>query len=167
MKTRKVAYLGVLLALALALSFFESLIPAFIAVPGIKLGLANIVVLFCLYRLGFKEAALVSVLRVGLSAVLFGSLASFAYSMTGAMLSILVMAALKRSGRFGTVAVSVSGAVVHNLGQIAVACIILGWAGMVYYLPALIFSGVAAGVVIGIVAAVLDKRLGAEMGNVD
>ena len=162
METRKVAETGVLLALALVLSFFESLIPAFVAIPGIKLGLANIVVLFSLYRQGFKVSVLISVLRVILSAVLFGSVASFAYSLTGALLSICVMALLKKTRLFGTVAVSVTGAVVHNLGQIAVACFLLGRESLVYYLPVLLVSGVASGVVIGIVAAVLDRRIGTE-----
>ena len=162
MSTRKITTMGLLLALALILSFVESQIPAFVAIPGIKIGLANIVVVFCLYSMGFKEAVLVSLLRVLLSSLLFGSLATFAYSITGALLSVLVMALLKRTKAFGVVAVSVSGAVMHNLGQILVAMMLMGWAAIVYYLPFLIFSAVGFGIVIGVAAALLLRRIPLE-----
>lgn len=162
MKTRKVVHMGMLIALAMVLSFIESQIPAFIAVPGMKLGLANIAVVFALYSLGFREALGVSLIRVVLSAILFGSVLSGLYSAAGAILSLLGMALLKKSGFFGTVGVSVSGAVLHNLGQIGVACFILKTQALVYYLPFLILSAVVAGVVIGIIAAVLVERLGGD-----
>lgn len=151
-----------LIALAMVLSFIESQIPAFIAVPGLKLGLANIAVVFALYRLGFREALGVSLIRVVLSAILFGSVVSGLYSAAGAVLSLAGMALLKKTGFFGTVGVSVSGAVLHNLGQIGIACLILRTQALVYYLPFLILSAVAAGVVIGIVSAVLVERLGGK-----
>lgn len=162
METRKVVHMGMLIALAMVLSFIESQIPAFIAVPGIKLGLANIAVVFALYSLGFREALCVSLIRVVLSAILFGSVVSGLYSAAGAILSLLGMALLKKSGFFGTVGVSVSGAVLHNLGQIGIACFILRTQALVYYLPFLILSAVVSGVVIGIIAAVLVERLGGE-----
>ena len=162
METRKVVHMGMLIALAMVLSFIESQIPAFIAVPGLKLGLANIAVVFALYRLGFREALGVSLIRVVLSAILFGSVVSGLYSAAGAILSLAGMALLKKTGFFGTVGVSVSGAVLHNLGQIGIACLILRTQALVYYLPFLILSAVAAGVVIGIVSAVLVERLGGE-----
>ncbi len=160
METRKVVHMGMLIALAMVLSFIESQIPAFIAVPGIKLGLANIAIVFALYSLGFREALGVSLIRVVLSAILFGSVLSGLYSAAGAILSLLGMALLKKSGLFGTVGVSVSGAVLHNLGQIGIACFILKTQALVYYLPFLILSAVVSGVVIGIVSAVLVDRLG-------
>ncbi len=164
METRKLARIGVLVALAMVLSYVESLFPAFIAVPGVRIGLANIAIVFALYTLGFKEALLISVVRVVLSALLFGSVLSLAYSLAGSILSLCVMAFLKRF--FGTVAVSVAGGVSHNLGQIAVACLILQTRAIAYYLPVLILSGVAAGVVIGIVAAIVIDRLdGGEMNE--
>ena len=162
METRKVVHMGMLIALAMVLSFIESQIPAFIAVPGLKLGLANIAVVFALYRLGFREALGVSLIRVVLSAILFGSVVSGLYSAAGAVLSLAGMALLKKTGFFGTVGVSVSGAVLHNLGQIGIACLILRTQALVYYLPFLILSAVAAGVVIGIVSAVLVERLGGK-----
>lgn len=162
METRKIVHMGMLIALAMVLSFIESQIPAFIAVPGMKLGLANIAIVFALYSLGFREALGVSLIRVVLSAILFGSVVSGLYSAAGAILSLLGMALLKKSGFFGTVGVSVSGAVLHNLGQIGIACFILRTQALVYYLPFLILSAVVAGVVIGIIAAVLVERLGGD-----
>ena len=162
METRKVVHMGMLIALAMVLSFIESQIPAFVAVPGMKLGLANIAIVFALYSLGFREALGVSLIRVVLSAILFGSVVSGLYSAAGALLSLLGMALLKKSGFFGTVGVSVSGAVLHNLGQIGIACFILRTQALVYYLPFLILSAVVAGVVIGIIAAVLVERLGGD-----
>lgn len=146
-------------ALALILSFVESQIPAFVAIPGVKMGLANIAVVFALYKLGWKEAAAVSLLRVVLVSLLFGHLASFFYSLAGAVLSLAGMLLLRRCGRFSPVAVSVSGGVLHNLGQIAMACLLLETDVVRYYLPFLVLSGTLAGVVIGIVAAILVRRI--------
>lgn len=165
METRKIAQIGVLVALAMVLSYVESLFPAFVAVPGVRIGLANIAVVFALYRLGFKEALGISLFRVVLSSLLFGSLLSMAYSAAGAVLSLLMMALIKKTRLFGTVAVSVVGGVSHNLGQIAIACLILQSRVVVYYIPVLILSGVAAGVVIGIISAVVIARLNLEEVN--
>lgn len=159
MKTREIAETGLLIALALVLSYVESLIPAFVAIPGIKVGLANIVVVYALYRLGFKHAFLISVLRVLLSALLFGTVMTLAYSAAGAVLSLLGMALLKKMGLFGTTAVSVSGAVLHNIGQITVAVFILETDALLYYLPFLILSGVVTGIVIGIISSTTIKRV--------
>lgn len=159
METRKIARMGLLIALAMILSYIESRIPAFVAVPGMKMGLANIVIVFALYTLGFREALLVSVLRVLLSALLFGSVLSLAYSAAGAFLSLFGMVLLKKSHLFGTVAVSVSGAVLHNLGQILMACLVLETSTVAYYIPFLIISGVVTGIVIGLAAAVVINRL--------
>ncbi|MBR2281088.1 MAG: Gx transporter family protein [Spirochaetales bacterium] len=160
MKTREIAETGLLITLAMVLSYVESLIPAFVAIPGIKVGLANIVVVYALYRLDFKHAFLISLLRVLLSALLFGTVLTLAYSAAGAFLSLVGMSILKRTGLFGTTAVSVSGAVLHNLGQIAVAAALLGTGALFYYLPFLIISGVVTGVVIGLVSAMLIRRVG-------
>ena len=165
METRKVAQIGVLVSLAMVLSYVESLFPAFVAVPGVRIGLANIAIVFALYRLGFKEAMGISLVRVVLSSLLFGSVLSMAYSAAGALLSLCVMALLKRTRLFGTVAVSVAGGVSHNLGQIGVACLILQTGALVYYVPVLILSGVAAGVVIGIVSAAVISRLDGEVSD--
>lgn len=158
METRKVAHMGLMIALALVLSYVEAQIPTFVAIPGIKVGLANIVVVFALYNFGAKEALMVSFFRVLLAALMFGSLMSLAYSAAGAFLSLLGMILLKRF--FGTVAVSVVGGVLHNLGQILMACLVLETNVVIYYLPFLLLSGTIAGVVVGLVAAMVLKRLG-------
>ena len=159
MKTKKIAVLALAIALAMILSFVESQIPAFVAIPGVKIGLANIAVVFVLYKLGWKEAVLISLVRVVMVSMLFGTLVSLFYSVAGAVLSLTGMVLLKKTGLFSTVAVSVTGGVLHNVGQILMACLLLETNVIVYYLPFLILSGVIAGVVIGVVAAIMVKRV--------
>ena len=159
MKTKKLTLMALTTALAMILSFVESQIPAFVAVPGVKMGLANIAVVFALYKLGWKEAALISLIRVVLVSLLFGSIASMFYSLAGAVLSLAGMGLLKRSGKFTEIVVSVAGGVLHNIGQIAMASILLETGAMKYYLPFLLVFGILAGVVIGVVSAVMVKRV--------
>lgn len=159
MKTKDVALRAVLLALALVLSWVESLVPLSFAVPGIKMGLPNIVIVFALYRLRFRDAALISLLRALLAALLFGGWAALAWSAAGAVLSLLVMFGLIKTQTFGLAAVSVAGAVAHNLGQIAVAMLALETARLVYYLPALLVSGAVAGICVGLLSALLVNRV--------
>ena len=159
MDAKKIARYGLLVALALVLSYAESLVPLSVAVPGVKLGLPNLVVIFALYRIGAKEAAVLSVLRVVLVSAMFGNAYSLWYSLAGAVLSLAVMSALKQTKFFGCTGVSVAGGVCHNLGQIAVAMLVLRSAGVAYYLPVLVFSGTLAGVAIGAVGAVMVKRI--------
>ena len=163
MKTKKVTVMGLSVAVAMILSFVESQIPAFVAIPGVKMGLANIAVVFALYKLGWKEAAVISLIRVFLVSLLFGTGATLFYSVAGAVLSLLGMILLKATGLFSTVAVSVTGGVLHNVGQIAMACYLLGTTKLSYYLPFLMLSGILAGIVIGIVAAILVKRINVEV----
>lgn len=154
------------IAVAMILSYIESQIPPlFTAVPGVKMGLANIAVVFALYKLGWKEAGLISLLRVFLVSVMFSPLGVMGlfYSLAGAVLSLLVMIGLKAAGLFSSVAVSVAGGVFHNVGQIGMACILLKTKEIVYYLPVLALSGIVAGVLIGLVAAVLVKRIKLEV----
>ena len=146
-------------ALAMILSFVESQIPAFVAIPGVKMGLANIAVVFALYKLGWKEAILISLIRVFLVSLLFGTGASLFYSMAGAVLSLLGMIGLKATKLFSSVAVSVAGGVLHNIGQIGMACFILETDVLKYYLPFLMISGILAGVVIGLVSGILIRRI--------
>lgn len=162
MKTKKIAVLALAIALAMILSFVESQIPAFVAIPGVKIGLANIAVVFVLYKLGWKEAVLISLVRVVMVSMLFGTLVSLFYSVAGAVLSLTGMVLLKRTGLFSTVAVSVTGGVLHNVGQILMACLLLETNVIVYYLPFLILSGVIAGVVIGVVSAIMVNRVQVE-----
>ena len=159
MKTKKIAVLALAIALAMILSFVESQIPAFVAIPGVKIGLANIAVVFVLYKLGWKEAVLISLVRVFMVSVLFGTAVSLFYSVAGAVLSLTGMVLLRKTGLFSTVAVSVTGGVLHNVGQILMACLLLETNVIVYYLPFLILSGVIAGVVIGVVSAIMVNRV--------
>ena len=159
METRKIARMGLLVALSMILSYVESLIPAFVAVPGVKVGLANIVVIFALYTLGPIEALIVSLLRVILSSFLFGSVLSLLYSLSGALLSLGGMILMKKLKIFSTTVVSVTGGVLHNVGQILVACLVLETDVLLYYLPVLILGGVITGAVIGIIASLVIKRL--------
>ncbi len=159
MKTRTVALTGLLIALALVLSYLESLVPLSFAVPGIKLGLPNLVIVFALYRLRPATAAAISLLRVALVALLLGSALSLAYSAAGAVLSFTVMLLLKRSGRFGCTGVSVAGAVAHNLAQIATAALLLETSSLAWYFPVLCVSGTLAGICIGLLSALLVKRI--------
>ena len=159
MKTGKLTVMALTTALAMILSFIESQIPAFVAVPGVKVGLANIAVVFALYKLGWKEAVAISLVRVVLVSMLFGSLASMFYSLAGAVLSLIGMGLLKKSGKFTEIVVSVAGGILHNVGQIAMACLILETDVLRYYLPFLLLSGTVAGVVIGVISAIMVKRI--------
>ncbi len=159
MKTKKLTTLALATAVAMVLSFVESQIPAFVAIPGVKMGLANVAVVFALYKMGWKEAVLISLVRVLMISMLFGSVASLMYSLAGAVLSLMGMGLLKKTDKFSEIAVSVCGGVLHNIGQIIMASIILETAALRYYLPVLMLSGIIAGVVIGIVAGIMVKRI--------
>ncbi len=158
MNAKRIARFGLLVALALALSYAESLLPS-PGVPGVKLGLPNLVVVFALYRLGTADAWALSLVRAALASVLFGSGVSLAYSLAGAALSLLVMCLLKQSGKFSETGVSVAGGVAHNGGQIIVAALLLETTRLAWYLPVLCLSGTVAGVLIGVVSALLVKRV--------
>ena len=159
MKSRQIARYALLVALAMVLSWLERLVPISTAAPGVKLGLANLVVIFALYRMRLRDAVMISLVRVLLVSMTFGNAYSFFYSLAGAVLSMAVMVILKRSGKFSVLGVSVAGGVCHNIGQILVAMTILETAGLIYYLPVLMISGTAAGICIGILGAVITERI--------
>ena len=158
-KTKRLTSFALVAALAMVLSFIESQIPAFVAIPGVKVGLANIAVLFALYRFGIKEAVIISAIRIIAVSMLFGTPISAIYSFGGAALSFAIMILLKKFTPASEVSVSVAGAIGHNIGQIIVACILLETNVIIYYLPFLLLSGTLAGVVIGIVSALVIKRV--------
>lgn len=159
MRSKRVARYALLTALAMVLSYLESLVPVSAAAPGIKLGLTNLVVIFALYRMSLRDAAVISLIRVVLVSLTFGNAYSFAYSLAGAALSLAAMALLKRSGKFSILGVSIAGGVCHNIGQILVAIAVLGTARLAWYLPALLLSGTVAGVCIGAVGALVTSRI--------
>ena len=158
MSTKKLTALALLTTTAMILSYVESLLPS-VGVPGVKLGLANIAVIFALFRLGGKSALAVSLVRVFMVTMLFGSMSALLYSLAGAALSLVVMALLRRTDRFSTVGVSVAGGVAHNAGQILMAMLLLGTARLAYYYPVLVVSGVAGGIFTGLAAALLIRRV--------
>ena len=155
--TKKIALCGVLTALAMIFSYIESVIPIPIPVPGIKLGVANIAVITILYVLGVKEAIVINLLRIALTALLFGNVNSFLFSISGAVLSLTIMIIMKKLDFFSCI--GVSGGVMHNVGQIIAAVFIMGSEAIVLYLPVLIVSGVFTGVVIGVVSGIVAKHV--------
>ena len=152
MKSSKVAFLGMFTAFAMILSYIESQIPVFVAVPGIKLGLPNIAIIVILYKMGWKEAATVSLIRVILSSVLFGTGMTLLYSLVGGALSLTAMILLKNIKAITSVTVSVIGGICHNIGQISVAIFLTNTDELIFYLPFLLISGTIAGVVIGLIS---------------
>lgn len=155
---KRTAFIGVLASLALVLSYLETLLPPIAAAfPGIKMGLPNIVIIFALYRFGIKEAAAVSAVRLICSALLFGNAMTFLYSLAGAFLSLVVMALLKCSKLFSVVGVSATGGICHNIGQIAVAVLLLERAEIALYLPILLISGTVAGLLVGLAGTYLTR----------
>ena len=157
-KTKRLVLLAMLTAVAMILSYVESLLPS-VGIPGVKMGLANIAVIFALFRFGWKEAAALSLVRVVLVSLLFGSVSAMLYSLAGAVLSLAVMALLRRIDRFSTVGISVAGGVAHNAGQILMAMLILQTKQLLGYLPVLAVSGIAGGVLTGLAAALLICRI--------
>ena len=150
MKKRTPAYIGMFLALALVCSYAESLIPIHFGIPGVKLGLTNIVVILMIYDTGVREALTVSVLRIVLAGFLFGSMSGILYSLAGGLLSFFFMAALKRTKKFKLIAVSAVGGVTHNLGQLVIAAAVVENLNMFYYFPVLLCAGLTTGIVIEI-----------------
>ena len=162
-KVRTTAFLGLYTALMLILAYVEMLLPPiFASVPGIKMGLPNIIIIFLLYRKGPLIAATVSLLRIVLVTILFGNTMAFLYSLAGGILSLIVMILLSRLNLLSTVGVSVAGGVAHNVGQIIMAAFLLETTQIVYYLAVLMVTGVIAGVVIGLCGAMLVKRIPAN-----
>ena len=159
-KIRELALLSVLTSAALILSYVEAVLPPiFSAVPGIKLGFPNILIIFILYLMGTAKASAVSFVRLVLVTLLFGTALSFLYSLAGAVLSLSIMAIMKKTDIFSEVGVSVAGGVMHNLGQILVAMLLLETAQIGYYMIVLTVTGTLAGVFIGLCASLLIKRL--------
>ncbi len=161
MSNRKIAMLALLVAQAIILSFIERLIPTSFAVPGIKLGLANIITLIALYMFSVREAFLILVIRILLTSLLFGSITSLLYSAFGGLLSFLIMALFIKYARnkFSVVGISVAGGVFHNIGQIAAASIMVQNFKIVFYLPVLMISGVITGIFIGLIGKYLMKYM--------
>ncbi len=155
----RVAYFGVFTALALIFSYVESLIPINFGIPGVKLGLANLVIVIALYKMKLSEVFLLDIVRVLLSGFLFGNYFSILYSLAGCLLSLLVMVLLKRTGGFSVMGVSMAGGVAHNVGQLIVAALVVETFSIVYYIPVLLIAGLVTGFLIGFISSEMLKRL--------
>ena len=158
-KSKKVAFFALLVALAFVFSYLESLIPFHFGIPGIKLGLANLVVVTALYTVGEKQAFAVSVIRIILSGLTFGGVFSLVYSLAGGILSFLAMLIAKRCRALSVTGVSVIGGSIHNIGQLIAAAIVMETPSIAYYLPVLLLSGAVTGAVIGGVGNLIINRL--------
>ena len=158
MKSR-VAYFGVFTALALIFSYVETLIPFNFGIPGVKLGLANLIIVIALYKMKLSDVYLLSVVRVLLSGFIFGNYFSIIYSLAGGLLSLTVMALLRKRGGFSIMGISMAGGVMHNVGQLIIAMIIVETFSVIYYVPVLLISGLITGFVIGMVSGEMLKRL--------
>ena len=156
---RKVAVSGLLLALAVLFGYVEAIIPGPMPVPGMKLGLANIVIVTILYLAGWKEAIVISALRVLIIGFLFGNLFSISYGLAGTAFSILGMALVRKTGRFSVVSVSALGGVLHNCGQILVATLVVIGFPWKWYLPVLMLAGLGAGIVTGFLNRLIIPRV--------
>ena len=157
--TRKIAYMGMFIAVAMVFSYVESLIPVNISVPGVKLGLANLVTIVVMFKMDVRSAWVISLIRVVLSALLFGNLSIMVYSLAGAVLSLLVMTLCMKLKIFGLLGTSILGAVSHNAGQIIMAAILMKSGNIMLYIPVLCISGTIAGICIGLAGAVLVRNL--------
>ena len=157
--TKKLTMTALLAALALIFSYIEVLIPFSPAIPGIKLGIANLVVIVALYHMGLKCAITINVVRIFIAGLLFSGVFGIIYSLAGAILSMTVMVLLKKTGLFSVAGVSMAGGVAHNLGQILAAAFLVSNLSIFIYFPVLIFSGLISGALIGIVAYIILKRL--------
>lgn len=166
-KTQRDAYniaLSALLAsLAMILSYVEFLLPFNFGIPGVKLGLANLVIIVALYGMNFKYALTVNVLRIFLSALLFTGLNALFYSFAGGMISLIVMFLLKKTGLFSMIGVSMAGGAAHNLGQLIVAAFMVSNLNMFLYFPVLLMAGMFTGIGIGVVAYIFCKRMPANV----
>lgn len=150
MSSRKIAYCGLLTAVALLLGYVERMLAIPMVVPGMKLGLANVTVLVALYLLDSKTAFGISLLRILLTGFLFTGFASFLYSAAGALLSFATMAGCQKKTKFSVPFISILGGISHNIGQIIVACLVVENMGLFYYLPFLVAIGAITGFLTGI-----------------
>ena len=157
-RTRRIAVSAMFAALALIFSYIEAILPLSTGIPGVKLGIANLVVILALYNMNFRYAMGINVIRILVAGLLFNGLFGALYSLAGGVVSLTIMWLLKRTGLFSMAGVSMAGGVAHNMGQLLVASALVSNLKMFVYLPVLMFSGIAAGILIGITASVINER---------
>ena len=165
-RNEKLTKMAMLVALAMIFSYVESLIPINFGIPGMKLGVANLVTVTGLYFLELPEVFLVVVMRILLTGFLFGNGMSIIYSLAGGILSLWMMAVIKRNNGFSVIGVSIMGGVSHNIGQIIVASIVVENLKLVYYLPALLIAGAVTGFIMGILSKKILPTIQKEAGRI-
>ncbi|HOO68251.1 MAG TPA: Gx transporter family protein [Bacilli bacterium] len=154
MTTNKIARISMLLAISVVLGLVESYIPIFNVIPGVKLGLANIVIVYAIYKYSFKDALYISILRVFLVGLLRSGLFSitFFFSLSGALLSLIFMYLFKKYTKLSVIGVSIIGAISHSIGQIIIAVIFLSNINIIYYFPILLLSSIITGIIVGMLS---------------
>lgn len=157
-KVKKIALFGLMVALAFTFSYLESLIPFNFGIPGVKLGLANLVVVVVLYLMKPSEAFSIAIIRIFLAGLTFGNVYSLAYSLCGGILSFVVMLLAKKT-RLSVIGVSMLGGICHNIGQIIVAAIVMETVRIAYYLPVLLVAGLLTGLLLGVVSKLIIDRI--------
>ena len=157
--SRRLALSAMLAALALIFSYVEALIPLPVPIPGVKLGIANLVIVIAIYKLGFRYAFAINCIRIVIAGLLFSGVFGMLYSFAGGLLSLLIMYLLYRSNLFSMVGVSMAGGVAHNLGQLLTASFLVSNIRMMVYFSVLLFSGLISGILIGILATLIYRRL--------
>ena len=160
---RKVAIFGVFTALALIFSYVELLIPINFGIPGAKLGLANLMTVLVLYKMGIKEALALSVTRIILSGFMFGNLFGILYSLSGGLLSLIIMYLFLKTNLFSDIIISIMGGIFHNVGQLLVAMLFFSSTVFMYYLPYLMLFGILSGIVIGILGEIIYLKIGNQL----
>ena len=150
--SKKVAYYGIFAALAVLMGYVEFVLPSPVPIQGVKLGLANVIVVIAMYFMGEKSALAISVVRVIMSSLLFGGFSGFLYSIAGALVSFGTMCIVKKIKAVSIIGVSIVGGIFHNIAQITVAALVLDTKGVFYYLPVLLISGVITGIIIGLIS---------------
>ena len=158
-KVKGIAFLSCLLGIALMLSFLEAILPLSIILPGFKLGLANVIILLCLKYWGLREALLINIARILLSALLFGNILSLALSLSGGIASTLLMCLLLKSKKLSDLGVSSAGGAIHNFAQILAAMLMLSTSSIFRLAPFLLILGGITGVFCGILSVFLEKRI--------
>ena len=159
LRTKKLAISAILAALAMIFSYIEALIPLPIPIPGIKLGLANLIIIIAIYKLGFKYAFTINCVRIVTAGLLFTGVFGILYSFVGGVVSIIVMYLLHKTKCFSMVGVSMAGGVMHNLGQLVTACLIMSNIRLMSYFAVLLFAGMISGILIGILAYLIYSKL--------
>lgn len=159
LRTKRLALSAILAAMAMIFSYIEALIPVPVPIPGIKLGLANLIIIITIYRLGFKYAFVINCVRICVAGLLFTGLFGALYSFAGGVLSIITMYLLYRTKLFSMVGVSMAGGVAHNLGQLITACLIMSNIKLMSYFAVLLFAGMISGILIGIAATFIYDKL--------